>query len=69
MTPEQVTKLCDAITKIAHGPTSGATGLESVAMSVAGEGLKSPIGPALQDLADNVGRVADALENIQASMP
>ncbi|WP_020504031.1 hypothetical protein [Lamprocystis purpurea] len=57
--------LVEAIKDLGFG--SGLTGpgaIESLAMAVAGDGLASPLSAAVADVAEQIGRVADALESI-----
>lgn len=41
-------EIAGAIESISHGSDTGPTGLEMLSMSVAGDGLGSPIGPAIE---------------------
>lgn len=72
MTKEQFDQLISAVRAIAHGPTSGPTGLEMVAMSLSGEGSGTPIGPALESLAEAVREhatsVTEAAQTIAAAI-
>jgi hypothetical protein len=63
ITKEQFDELVSAVRAIAHGSLSGPTGLEMLAMSFAGEGLRTPIGPALESLATAVREHAEAVTN------
>ena len=58
--------IADAITKIAHGPSSGPTGLEMVAMAMRGEGGgDGSVAGALNGIANAIDdRAADALDGI-----
>ena len=61
MTDNQIETIAGAIRSIAHGSMHGPGGLEGLAMSLAGQGLRSPVG-------DNLSRIADALERIATCM-
>lgn len=42
----------EATRLIAHGGTSGPSGLEALAIAIAGEGFSTPLGPAVAGLGD-----------------
>jgi len=69
MDNEQVDQLAAAITKIAHGPISGPTGLEAVAMALStapsGNGGNT-VSDALMEVAAAVDRLAEAVEGKNA---
>ena len=55
MTDDPLTDLIAAVRAIAHGPTSGPTGLELVAMALAGRG---------GSVAESLDRIANAIERL-----
>jgi hypothetical protein len=65
------TALVAAIRSIAHGGISGPEGLEALAVALAGNNLKYPVGTqimqtasALSDAAIALGEVASAIDNV-----
>jgi len=64
MTHEQIEKLIEALTRIAHGGTSGPTGLEALAMAIAGERLHKPLSEAMTDIADSLQGISDNLDTL-----
>jgi hypothetical protein len=73
MNDDQFAALISAIRAIAHGPTTGATGLELVAIALAGKGDGSvsasldAIAGAIEDLSHAVGQLAAVLDEPEAS--
>jgi hypothetical protein len=69
MTDDQFAALISAIRAIAHGPTSGATGLELVAIALAGKGDGSVsasldgIAGAIENLSHAVGQLASVMDH------
>ena len=61
-------ELVTAVRLIAHGPTSGATGLEMVAMALAGEGLVDPVGRGLADIANAINESFGETSSIAMSL-
>lgn len=71
---EELTKKVDSLTRalraIAHGDQGGATGLEMLAIAMAGDGLTNPVGKAIRDglsevaeaMQEGLERVANAIE-------
>lgn len=47
---------------IAHGDVSGPSGLEGLAMAIAGAGLGTPLAQSLSGIADSVSEIATVLE-------
>lgn len=63
MTEEEYREQMIAALKfIGGGEISGPSGLEGIAMALAGEGLKSPVAGGLYAIAAALDRIADALE-------
>lgn len=62
MTDKQVERIASALWGISRGESHPA-GLEGVAMALAGEGLRTPVGPALADVAPALYQIAAALEH------
>lgn len=62
MTEEQTDKLIYAIESIAGGHLHGPTGLEGVAMALAGQQLHYDVGSALHAVASALERIANAME-------
>lgn len=59
MKDEQVKEIAEAIRVIAHGGLSGPTGLEALAMSLAGEGPYS-----FKNVAAALGHIATAIDDL-----
>lgn len=47
---------------IAHGDVNGATGLEGLAMAIAGTGLKHPLSGAIDDVGSALVTIASAID-------
>jgi hypothetical protein len=66
------TRLIDALEKIAGGDGSSPSGLEGVAMALAGEGLLAPVGERIESLSsaifENLESAAYSLEKISDSL-
>ncbi|HQP49758.1 MAG TPA: hypothetical protein PKX12_13595 [Spirochaetota bacterium] len=60
---EFVSQITSAIRCISHGEMSP-TGLEGLAMSIAGDSLRLPLSESVDHVADAIERVADALDRI-----
>jgi len=64
-----VEKISYNISKIAHGPTSGPTGLEMLAMSIGGEGNNYPLGKAVEESIGELSRsISDSADTIAESI-
>ena len=50
-------------------PVSPPAFLEGIGIALAGDSLKTPIGPALDRIADALNRIADALEMVAPTPP
>jgi hypothetical protein len=61
ITKEQFAEFISAVRLIAHGPTSGPSGLEGVGIALAGDHFGEPVGPALASLALAVEHHAEAI--------
>ncbi len=59
--------LADAVRLIAHGPASGATGLEALGMAIAGEGRGRPLGETIDRAADEIAAAVKELSEAIAS--
>lgn len=59
---ESIQKLACAVEKIAHGPQSGPTGLELLAIAIAGKGLAFPLGLQLERIATALELIAERQE-------
>ena len=61
-------ELISAISSISHGGTSGPTGLEGLAMSIAGKGLEKNLGNSIEILADAIynglGEIASSIDRL-----
>jgi len=68
MDRDQVEELTAAIRRISYGGDWGPAGLEMLAMAMSGDGLVSPVGPALDNLGSSINEglleVACSLNNI-----
>lgn len=64
MTDEQIESIVTALTKIAHGGTAGPTGLEALAMAIAGERLHKPLSEAVDNVADSLQNISDNLDTL-----
>lgn len=53
----------EALHEIAGGKLRGPSGLEGIAIAMAGEALRTPLGPALEAIASALDRIATALED------
>lgn len=64
--------IADAIEMLSYGTEHRPGGLEGLAMSIAGQELKHPLGQAIDDAAirlmNPLDRIADALESIAYSL-
>lgn len=80
MTDKQVERIASALWAISQGGISGPAGLESVAMALSGEGLRAPVGVALQDcgvliesglnnVAESIRELAEAIRESRAGTP
>jgi hypothetical protein len=65
MTDEQVEYIANALKSISHGSVHGPTGLEGVAMALAGDGLSSPIGEGLAQIADAINNLANEISELR----
>ncbi|GAA1620885.1 hypothetical protein GCM10009789_87780 [Kribbella sancticallisti] len=66
---ERIDALVQAISEISFGaPDGGWGGLEGLSIAVAGEGLETPLGPAVREGAEAIGQgladVADAIRQL-----
>jgi hypothetical protein len=65
MDTKEIKELSSAIRSLGFGEgLTGPGAIEALAMAIAGEGLKLPLSTAVADVAEQIGRVADALEDI-----
>ena len=55
-------EIANAITKIAHGPTTGPTGLEMLAISICGDGKRDG------SVAGGLKAIAEAIDNLSDNL-
>lgn len=65
MKDEQFKALLDRLDKMLHGTDTGFLGFEAIAYALAGEGLEYPVGEQLVRIAEQLERLADAVEKQQ----
>lgn len=61
ITKEQFDQFIRTLRLIAHGETSGPSGLEGIAIALAGDQFREPVGSALGELAAAIDRHAEAI--------
>lgn len=64
MDEQQFSEMIKAINSLGYGDsaTSGPGAIEGIALAMAGEHLRHPVGEAINRVADALERIADALE-------
>lgn len=64
-----VESLSYAILRVSHGTQTGPTGLEMLAMSIAGEGLRAPVGQTVGDLSASLDCLSTATRESLGDLP
>jgi hypothetical protein len=64
-----VESIAYSILRVSHGTETGPTGLEMLAMSIAGEGLRTPVGHAVHDLSTSTDCLATAIRESVGDLP
>lgn len=64
MTEQQIDKLIEALNRLSFGDANKPTGLEALAMAIAGDGLHKPLSAGMTDIADSLQSIADNIDRL-----
>ena len=72
MDNEKIDELVNAITRISYGGDWGPAGLEMLSIAMAGEGLTTPVGTAIENagecISSSMDRIGEALREIAVAL-